>query len=197
MAELMKGWLVTIALLIAVAMVVALTLHARALKLEIAAAEERAISLRPGSLAPMFRAPSLDGDSVLLGSTDASAQIYFVYNTECPYCKRSISAWNELHRRLKDSKAEVIGISLDSFPKTSQYHNENLLEYKSVIATNPRINDIHKFGIVPQTIVLDSEGQVRYSRIGVLETRSSTDSVLMATYALFREKSATTASNDS
>jgi hypothetical protein len=39
---------------------------------------------------------------------------------------------------------------------------------------------LYRSALVPQTIILDSAGRVRYARVGVLESRDAFDSVLTA-----------------
>lgn len=168
-----------VALALAAVLLFLLAIQSRTLRAELEV--ERARSLRVGSLAPLVRTALLGGDSVELGRTRALGRVYFVYNTKCPYCARSVPAWNELYERFgSTSNVEILGIGLDSPQQTLSYYSKYGPKYESALLLDRRTRDVHGFGVVPQTIVMDSTGLVTYSRPGVLEARGAIDSVMAA-----------------
>lgn len=185
-----RSYVTTLTLVVASGLVVLLASQTRQLRNSLKRANDKGLSMFVGSFAPLGTAPTPDGDTVQLGSTDGSALIYFVYNTRCPYCERSIVAWTSLYAKYGHSPAvRIWGISLDSLNHTVKYRDAHSLQYESVIMVDPRQRDAHRFNAVPQTIVLDSAGRVRYSRLGVLEGGPGLDSVMTAVEALLNEKS--------
>lgn len=105
------------ALLLATALVVVLGLQGRATRSDVRETEsqlllarERANALFPNLYAPTLKAESLEGDSVTLGTADAVAQVYFVYNTRCPYCSRV--------RMASNANAAALVIMESVLPKT-------------------------------------------------------------------------------
>lgn len=158
-------------------LVLLLAKEVRRLRLELV--RERITGLKVGQFAPRLAVPLSTGDSVELGRSQLAGQIYFVYDTECPYCVRSISAWNEVYAQFGD-RLHVLGVALDSAPRVVEYSSVNHLRYPSVVLADPRARDLHSFWMVPQTILLDTDGRVRYSRPGVLEHRAAVDSVVAA-----------------
>ncbi len=122
-----------------------------------------------------------------MGQSNLDGQVYLVYNTRCPYCVRSVEAWKELSTRVSVSgRVQVIGVSLDSAHLTRAYQVEHALSFPSVLVTDQRMKDVHRFGTVPQTLVLDSSGRVTLSRIGVLEIGLGLDSIMVAIESLAR-----------
>jgi peroxiredoxin len=168
-------------LLLATGLVVVLGLRARALRMEVAGLLIRANSLPEGSLAPLVGAPTLAHDSVLLGSTDRHGLLYLVYNTRCPHCETSLPAWIELYNLFdKSGEISVLAISLDTPDLTREFQANHSLGFETVVLTDPRVKDIHRFGVVPQTILLDPDGRVVLARVGVLEFGPAFDSVFAA-----------------
>lgn len=147
-----------------------------------------AYAIMPGHYAPLIDAPTTRGDTVRLGQSNVDGQVYLVYNTRCPYCARSVEAWQELNARVSGmGRVQVVGVSLDSAHLTRKYQVEHGLNFPSVTLTDQRMKDIHRFGAVPQTLVLDSGGRVILSRIGVLEIGAGLDSIMKAIESLGRQ----------
>jgi len=183
-----EGGLKNMALLIATALVVVLAIQMRAKNRGLGVLHARANSLLPGSFTPLLTVTDIDGDTVQLGRTNAHGLVYLVYNTRCPYCERSLSAWRSLSAKFDDNSGIIVlGISLDSTKLTLQYNTLHSLEFECVSLVDRRTQDIHRFGVVPQTIVMDPDGRVILSRLGVLEFGPALDSVFGAIETLLGE----------
>lgn len=171
--------LTNMALLASAALVSILAMQLQASRREARLWVDRAQSLVPGSFAPAAEVQTLDGHFVALGRPEARAQLYLVYRTDCVYCTRSLSAWREIVARAKTMPdVQIVGISLDSEAITESFAIEHGLTFSSVSLRDARLVDLHRFWIVPQTIVLNSQGRVAFSRIGVIESAAAVDSVL-------------------
>ncbi|MBN1612443.1 MAG: redoxin domain-containing protein [Polyangiaceae bacterium] len=174
-------------LLASVALVSILALELQASRRESRAWADRANSLVPGSLAPIAEVQTLDGQFVELGRPQARAQLYLVYRTDCVYCTRSLPAWLEIVARAETMPAvRILGISLDSEEITESFEIDRGLTFSSVSLRDTRLVDLHRFWIVPQTIVLNSQGRVAFSRIGVIESAPAVDSVLTVLVGLMK-----------
>lgn len=165
------------ALLVACGIIVGLVVQVRGLRDELRSTEEQSMSMLEGTLMPISAAASLSGDSVLLGQIPSAGQVYFVFNTRCPFCRRNIETWNTLRRRLDSIAIPVLGISLDSAAATSAYITENQVEFETVVFSDERMKHAYRFGTLPQTLVVDSTGRLLLSRVGVLNEGSALDSV--------------------
>ncbi|MDX2057327.1 MAG: TlpA disulfide reductase family protein [Gemmatimonadales bacterium] len=142
-----------------------------------------ATTLHKGSVVPAFATESMTGDPIVVGETTDSSrkQVLFVFTTTCPYCKASLPAWRRVAEALGTSGgASIVGISLDSADATSAYVAEHGLRFDIVQFPSRRIKRLYRAGMVPQTVVLDFDGHVVHSRVGLLQIGPATDSVLAA-----------------
>lgn len=172
-----SGRLLLTAVLLLAGLVVILSREVTALRGRLSQSQMRAAAMLPGAYAPQVTVASLNGDTVQLGMPGGRGAVYFVYNTRCHYCRESLTAWRNLHARYGASDSLlVVGISLDDPGLTDQFKREHSLPFTNV-SIDERMRDLHRFGVVPQTVVLDPEGRVVLARVGVLNLGSSVDSV--------------------
>lgn len=137
---------------------------------------------REGDYIPSYEAVGVDGRSLEIGAAaEGKAQVLFVYNTTCQQCRASLPAWRSVAIELRsDSLVEVIGISLDSLRLSAGYVKRHQLPFPSIALVGARLRSLHKFGAVPQTIVVDSKGRVLHSRPGLIEDEAAIDSIILA-----------------
>lgn len=176
-----------VVLLLASALTIfALSERSRSLRVDLSRAREMAVSLQPGLHAP--NTPAFDvaaGDTVWIGQSPFVAQVYFGFNTGCPFCLQSIDRWKTISRVFLDNpNVRVLGISTESSVTTRLYVTRYKIPFVVVSLTDPRGIDGYRFGAVPQTLVLDSAGRVHYSRTGAINTQSAADSVIRAVLSL-------------
>lgn len=76
-----------------------------------------------GYVVPAFRSLTLAGDSVTVGNVaPGERQLLLIFNTECPYCLKTLPYWEEIVHRARqepNSSLSVYGISLD-FPDATR-----------------------------------------------------------------------------
>jgi peroxiredoxin len=141
---------------------------------------ERTQYLHAGQPVPGFRAGTLEGDSVVVGS--GRRRLLFLFNTRCSFCRASLPAW-ELSRRAvaeEHPAVQVLGVSLDSVAVARAYRDEHDLGFPIVTFPNRKLVRLARARLVPLVVLLDDEGYVTYSRLGVLEDPAAEDSVLAA-----------------
>lgn len=171
-----------LALLVATALVIVLGRQLNDTRKERDLISKRLRSLQPGAYAPIQQVPTLDGATVALGEVKpGTRQVVFVYNTECPFCLASIPTWQRVADRLRNNPAaNVVAVSLDSVAPTRAYAARHGLRYPSAILVDQRATNLFRFSSVPQTLVIDENGRVLYSRLGRLDDGPAVDSVLTA-----------------
>lgn len=137
-----------------------------------------------GYAMPTFRTKTLTGDSLTVAelSDTVSRQLVFVFTTTCPFCKATLPIWAGLadsSQRL-GRPVRIVALSLDSVAETSRYAAEHSLRYP--VATFPtwKLAQLFRARAVPQTLVLDHDGQVIYAHTGRLQPGSALDSVYAA-----------------
>src|SRR5690606_26990496 len=88
-------------------------------------------------------------------------QVLFVFNTRCPYCRRSIPEWNRL-AGLAAARPDlhVYGISLDPDSATRAYVRDHAVAFPVTRFPEPKLVELYRVTGVPLTLVLDAEGRV-------------------------------------
>jgi hypothetical protein len=131
---------------------------------------------------PVIRAPSVEGDSVLIGEPEeGERQVLLVFDTRCPYSRASLPWWRVLADRLAgDSRLQAYGVSLDSLEASRAYAMEHELAFPVVSLTQPRMRGLFHLRRVPQVLILNDEGRVAFTRLGVVESDAAVDSIVAA-----------------
>jgi peroxiredoxin len=168
----------------ALALVVALTIRLGQSRAEHRKTRRLAAYLHPGSYVPPVIAVTLAGDSLVLGETPTAEerQVLLLFTTTCQYCKATLPTWRALADSLQrsDPRIRVIGVSLDSLRLARSYADSNHLTFPVVAMPSRKHRILYRAGAVPQTIVLDHDGQVRYATVGTLRVPAVLDSVYRA-----------------
>ena len=178
------GLLLKLALGVSLALVVALTIRLGQTRVEHAKTRRLASSLHAGSYVPAVATVTLAGDSLVLGARQSAAdrQVLLLFTTTCQFCKATLPVWialaDSLHRA--DRHIRVVGVSLDSVALTRPYAALHHLSFPIVSMPSRKLRILYRASAVPQTIVIDHDGQVRYAAIGTLRVPAVLDSVYRA-----------------
>lgn len=168
----------------ALALVIALTIRLSQSRAEHRQTRRLAAYLHAGSYVPPVPAVTLAGDSLVLGETPAAdeRQVLLLFTTTCQYCKAMLPTWAALADSLQraDPRIRVIGVSLDSLRLARVFADSHHLAFPIVAMPSRKHRILYRAGAVPQTIVLDHEGQVRYAAVGTLTVPAVLDSVYRA-----------------
>jgi hypothetical protein len=160
-----------IALTVAAVVVVALARQKQSLEARYRELAARLDHPYVGMYVTVIRAPSVQGDSILIGAPgEGERQVLLIFDTRCPYSRNSLPWWNGLADRLAgDSPVSIYGVSLDSLEATRVYAMEHELAFPVVSLTQPRMEGLYRLQRVPQIVILDDEGRVAFTRLGVVE----------------------------
>ena len=172
-----------IALALALTVIVVLGRRLEALAIEHQRVRRLAATLHEGGYTAQARLATVAGDSVLVGDpAGASRQVLLVFTTTCPYCKATLPVWRQLADSLRrtDPRIQVFGLSLDPDSVTRPYVEANQLAFPVAMLESPRLRYLFKAGVVPQTVVLEQGGRVRYGTTGALKNPLVLDSVYRA-----------------
>jgi len=77
-------------------------------------------------------------------------------------------------------RVQVVALTTDSMRAAAAYAESNQLPFPLVPFTTPKIISLYRAFSVPQTVVIDSNGRVLFSRNGVINTKQALDSVVAA-----------------
>jgi hypothetical protein len=171
-----------VALTVAAVIVVALARQKQSLEARYRELAARLDDPYVGMYVPVIRAPPLQGDSVFIGeTTEGERQLLLVFDTRWPYSRASLPWWNALAERLAgDPGVWIYGVSLDSLEATRSYVVENALAFLVVSLAERRAQGLFHLQRVPQILILNDEGRVAFTRLGVLESEAALGSIVAA-----------------
>jgi peroxiredoxin len=182
----MRGSFLTIALIAATALAGYLTLQNDRLVDRLQRATESGNLPGIGYVVPAYSTRTTAGTEIVLGeSSDSTFQLLFYFTTTCEYCKESLAAWRGIFEEVRTwpyAPIRVVGISSDSALATEAYVAQNDLRFPVVSFESRKQRILYRTRIVPQIVLLDHQGFVRYSRYGVVPA-SAIDSVVSAVRA--------------
>lgn len=128
-------------------------------------------NLSPGTKAPNFTLPTLDGKNFTLEEHSRKAGnvvVMDIWATWCPPCRGEIPYLINIQKELKGKKAMIVGVSIDDQKSTVQsFAKEQGINY--TIALDPGGNKLGKsysIGGIPATYVIDKKGVIRYVHSG-------------------------------
>ncbi len=178
----LRSIVLVFALTAATVLMVALALQKRDLLARVEGLTTRIRDPYVGMYVPAVTLPSVSGDSVLLGQAPhGQVQVLFVFSTSCEFCKASLPAWKRIAGKFAgNSQVEVVGISIDSVQVTREYVEEHGLEFPVVSFTDRKLRALYRAGITPQTLIVDAEGKVSFTRIGAVTETGAVDSIIEA-----------------
>ena len=171
-----------IALTVAAVVVVALARQKQSLEARYRELAARLDDPYVGMYVPVIRAPSLQGDSVLIGEPgEGKRQVLLVFGIDCPYSRASLPSWRALADRLAgESGVQTYGVSLDSLEASRTYATEHALGFPVVSLTERRAQGLFRLQRIPQILILNDEGRVEFTRLGVVESDVAVDSIVAA-----------------
>ena len=135
---------------------------------------------RAGLFVAEVPAPSLAGESVVLGEM-GKPQLLFFFNTTCLHCRASLPNWNRVAAALEsESTVAVYGVAFDELEAAQAYVNQQGIRFPVVAKPDPRLAGLYRIHGVPAIILINDRGRMAYARVGPLDTPLATDSVLAA-----------------
>lgn len=177
--------IVTVIVLLACAVLIAVLVRQNGvLARKLGRAQARAVLPHEGLMLPSIQASTLEGKKALVGEKlDGGRQVLLVFTTTCPSCKASIPAFqaisDSLKRQTSSGRVQLLGVSLDPVEPTIAYRDAHRLSFP-IVLFKKKDPVVFRLRAVPLVLVLDSVGQVKYSRFGEITTPTAIDSVIDA-----------------
>jgi len=129
--------------------------------------------------APDFSLQDLKGKTLSLADLKGKAVILDFWATWCGPCRRGIPDLNAIYKKYKAKGATVVGIALDEGGKDEIL--KGMKKHKLAIAYPVLIGNKEvtvKYGginAIPATFILDKEGNIAASYVGLQEKKTFTD----------------------
>lgn len=126
--------------------------------------------LAPGSVAPTFTLPRIDGAGKLALADYRGKVVYLdFWASWCKPCRDAMPALNKLYEQYQDQGLVVIGVNLDTETEWAKAFLKKMgVSYP--IVTDPRGATPTTFGLrrMPTAFLLGRDGRVRYVHEGFL-----------------------------
>ncbi len=124
--------------------------------------------IKVGDVLASIQLKTISGNEIKLEYNDSTkSYLFFVFNTRCPYCEKNITKWNKIYMKNKD-KMIIMGLSLSNYKETKNWSLKHKIKFPLYYTTNNSLKNLYKINIVPQTIIVDGFGIVKYIWLGKL-----------------------------
>lgn len=133
----------------------------RNLKAAIALLGKEPEVLKPGQQVPPFTARTTSGQRQVVTYSDRAKTVLLVFLPHCEACERSVPHWKEIITACARNNYQVLGISLDNGPNTTEFLMSHGLRLNTLVDMDAHTRDVYKFSLTPQTIVIDNSGKVQ------------------------------------
>ncbi len=123
--------------------------------------------LKVGSLAPEWKLESKAGNKTSLDSFNGEVVLLEFWIKNCGYCLSAVSNLNELHKKFRDDKFNLVSINVnDSKDDITLFSEKNNIEYEVLVNGS---NVANKYGVpgYPTIFIIDKNGKVAYSSTGL------------------------------
>lgn len=137
------------------------------------AEERRPVSV--GAPAPDFQAVTTHGDSVSLADMRGDAVLVNIWATWCPPCREEMPGLQALHEEYAEEGLRVLGVSIDSRNAerdVATFIDNFGLTFPILLDPEERVTRVFRTTGVPETFLIDREGEVVRRWIGIFDPMS-------------------------
>ncbi|MEN4902706.1 TlpA disulfide reductase family protein [Luteimonas sp. TWI662] len=158
--------LVSIALLVACALVVVLGVQNRRLQTTLTDLQTAQQAPPVGAWWPALDLQTLDGRTETLGGA-GRAQVIYVFDTGCPACKASVPAVREIARQLHDGPRAIPLVGIGGGRNVAAYPEDAAFDFP-VFPQSEKLVSLLGLQQVPLLVAVDHDGRVVFSHAGPL-----------------------------
>jgi peroxiredoxin len=127
--------------------------------------------LSPGTKAPNFTVPTIDGKTYTLSSAfkqPGKVVVLDIWATWCPPCRAEIPQLVALQKKLQGKQVEFVGVAIDDEKNTvAEFAKANHTNY--TVGHDPgaaKLRSLYTVRGVPATYVIDRRGVIRFAHSG-------------------------------
>jgi cytochrome c biogenesis protein CcmG/thiol:disulfide interchange protein DsbE len=124
---------------------------------------------QPGDLAPGFTLTLFDGSEVSLADLRGQTVVLHFWASWCAPCRREAPALQEIWKRYRDRGVVFVGVAYQDAEGASEaFIREFGITHANGMDDMGRISGAYGVEAVPETFVIDRDGQVVWVRVGEL-----------------------------
>lgn len=124
--------------------------------------------LNPGSRAPMFSLPGLDGKKVSLSDFEGKRLLVFFFSPWSPASREQMMILHELNDQMPNDTALLVIALQESVSKIETFMKRGSYEFPILIDEDGKLANDYKVTFLPQYFLIDKNGVIQDSRIGVV-----------------------------
>ena len=127
----------------------------------------------PGEIAPTFSANDITGDEFRLQDFRGGIVVLNFWATWCPQCEDEVPVFESVWRDLSDEGVQFVGVAMnDTAAAVSAVAEAQAITFPLIVEEEGRITSAYGVTAVPETFIIDPEGNVAYIHIGVVDTET-------------------------
>lgn len=116
--------------------------------------------------APDFKIPTMEGGEITLSQLRGKPVILNLWAIWCSYCKAELPYFDAVAKQNKN-EVTIIAVDIeDSIAKVRQFFGDSKVGFIVAIDANAQVASNYATGRIPVTIFIDSEGIIRYFKVG-------------------------------
>lgn len=129
-----------------------------------------------GQRRPDYTLGSTDGSIVSASDFDGQVVLVNFWATWCAPCREEMPMLMDLRHRFHDRGLEVVGIALDDVERARAFAADLGIDYPVLVGSTDVMAMVRLYGndsgTLPYSVLVDRDGIVRWSLLGVLEEES-------------------------
>ena len=127
----------------------------------------------PGKAAPAFSATDIDGNEFRMADYRGKIVVINFWATWCPQCEDEIPEFEEIWRELGGQGIQFVGVAMnDTTAAVTDVAQKQNITFPLIVEDESRITSAYGVTGVPETFVIDAEGNVAYLHIGVVDAET-------------------------
>ena len=127
----------------------------------------------PGETAPTFSASDIQGGEFRLQDFRGEVVVLNFWATWCPQCEDEIPAFESVWRELADKGVQFVGVAMnDSAAAVSAVAEDQSITFPLIVEEESQITSAYGVTAVPETFIIDPDGNIAYIHIGVVDTET-------------------------
>jgi len=135
---------------------------------------------RVGDWVPSYSTTRSDGSPLTLGESTAPQLLYF-FQPKCPHCIASEAAISRVAARLRDSPSvQFLGVSAAPDAELAAYQQGRSEPFPIAHLDTKKMFSLFRVSAVPTLLLVDREGNVRYSHAGEVVGEEGASQLLKA-----------------
>ena len=116
--------------------------------------------------APDFTIPTIDGGEITLSNLRGKPVVLNLWAIRCPPCRVELPYFDAVAKQ-NENEVVIVAVNIeDSISKVKQFFGDSEVSFIVAIDVNAQVAPIYATGYIPTTIFIDSEGIIRYLKVG-------------------------------